>query len=123
MTDELTLFLKIKGLFIKRDELRYIEFKIVEECERMPRRLGRFPIVQGGLHSDDIAVALVLAKRIGAKESFDFGWAQEYYSNHFNLGFSYTEKGNQLMKMYADYNIAVMRSVQKSENIELLVPR
>lgn len=121
MTTELDLYLKIKNLFIPEDQIHYLELKIMEECERGCRRLGHFAAIQGGLQTKDIAIALVFAKRVGAKEGFDWAWAQEYDSYHYNLGFSRTEKGNQLMKMYADYNSAVIKSIFNKNNEELTV--
>ncbi len=119
MKTELEMFLKLKNLFVPQDQINYIELKITEECECGYRRLGRFPTVQGGLHASDIAVVIVFASKINARQGFDWGWAQEYDNYHFNLGFSQTEKGRELMRMNADYNVAIIRSLQNTYNLDI----
>ncbi len=108
---ELKIYLKAKGLFIEKEKLNYLEMLILERAESGNfYRFRNFTYVQGGNHADDVAVVWVFARKISAKEGFDWAWMPDLDKYHFSIGFNPTPKGKELMKMADDYHEAQLKA-------------
>ena len=67
-------------------------------------RLKGWSYVSGGLHSEDVALIMLLAKELGLKQGLDWDWGLEPDNYHFEVAYRNSDKVKKLLKLVDLYN-------------------
>ena len=67
-------------------------------------RLGGWSFASGGLHSDDVALIMLLAEELGLKQGLDWDWGLEPDNYHFEVAYRNSDRVEKLLKLVDLYN-------------------
>lgn len=90
-------------------EVEKIDFQAV--CGKRLRR-GSWRWVEGGLHSDDVALLGLLAESLGLKQGLDWDWKFEPDNYHLSVAYVNSPRTDELQKLVELYQDATMVLMQ-----------
>jgi len=100
-------FLRSQGFPKMTDESVMAEACEVEaESPQKHMRIRRWRFVDGGMHSDDVALVRLLAESLGLKEGVEWDWTLEPDDYHFLVAYSGHPKVRKLLMMRDLYHEA-----------------
>jgi len=67
-------------------------------------RLKGWSYASGGLHSEDVALIMLLAEELGLKQGLDWDWGLEPDNYHFEVAYRNSDKVKKLLKLVDLYN-------------------
>jgi len=67
-------------------------------------RLKGWSYISGGLHSDDVAIIMLLAEELGLKQGLDWDWGLEIDNYHFEVAYRNSDRVEKLLELVDLYN-------------------
>jgi len=110
---EFWAFLRSRGFPRMSDRTVMAEAdRVSAEASVKRMRIRRWRYVDGGMHSDDVALVRILAESLGLKEGVEWDWTLEPDCYHFLVAYSGYPKVRKLLRMLDLYRDADMGRLQ-----------
>jgi len=90
---------------INDENLRLARLEVEAQAYKGKRlRLKGYSFASGGLHSDDVALIMLLAEELGLKQGLDWDWGLEFDNYHFEVAYRNSDGVKKLLKLIDLYN-------------------
>jgi len=120
---ELWAFLHAKGFpsTMNREALRKVTFLVERQaCASKRLELMDWDFAEGGLHSDDVALVVLLAEALGLNQGVDWDWGLELDDYHFEIAYRSSPKLQglfRLLDLYHEACLAILITYHRAENM------